>query len=367
MAPYVIRDMVKKGKSKSVIVPNGGAVLSGQTNATNPTTLRELQDNFHDYQRASKVSLEILPPKPAKVMPHINEQYKRMGDMLGICPYELEAIMKAEFTEDQELAISLLKKFVSAVKLSAATDLSKAHKVLKDASDRYNEMMKGWHKKVKAVDAQNEKVAEEKTRTRAALYQAWGNILIDLSQKVMRNADIKSLGEWDQLMLKALERTNTVYCKIDNGVVNLDFKACKGMIPEYIGYLPSLARQIQNEIEEAKWHSWLNNATVEDLMSELWKCDDEDDQRRIELEWAITAKEGRIPIRDKWGNLNWHATYHQDMNNLDILEELYGDDYDFDEEYDIKRMKDLIEARAAIGLSPRGHGKVKSGSGKPTK
>lgn len=364
MPPYVIKDIVKKGKSKSVIVPNGGAIISGQTNATNPTTLRELQDNFHDYQRSVGVSQELKPSRPAKVMPVIGQQFKRMGELLGICPYELETIMKAEFTEDQELAVSLLKKFVSAVKLSAAVDMTKTHKTLKDARDSHAKMEDNWKKKCDAIDVKNQKVLNDQQTSRGNLYKAWGNILIDLSQKVMRNADIKTLGEWDQLMLKALERTDKNLCQINKDTVSLDFAACKVMKPEAIGKLPTIARQIQNEIEEARWYEWLNKATVEELMDRLWNASD--DSERAELELAITAKKGRIPIRDRWGNLNWHATFSQD-NDLDLYEAFYDEDLSEEEEYEIKRMQDLLEARVSLGISPRGYSKVKSGSGKPKK
>lgn len=362
----IIRKLVSKGKSSSVVLPKG-VPLSGQTNATNPTSLGSLMQAYQDLEKAESVPHKGKPAKPQELKLTIDQKYVTMGDILGICPYELREIMGAEFKEDQTLIITLLKKFVSAAKLANAVDLKPVHDRLKDVAKKNRDKEHDWRQSCDKVDKDNTAIDNQVKAKRAAFSKAWGDILIDLTQKLSRNPKVSSLGEWDKLMVMAISLTGDKYCVIDKvtNEAQLNFAECKNMPPVTVSKLPTKARAIQQEFEEAKWQSWLSSASVEELMKELWNFDlrDDDDWRREQLEWAITAKTGRVPVRDKWGNLNWHTTYQQ-APDFGFDDFLYQDE---EEEYRIQCMKDLINSRVALGVNPKSKGKVKSGSGKPTR
>lgn len=305
-----LKDKIKGSKSKGVMLPKG-APLSSQTNATNPGTLTRLHEANQALGIAKHREIQSKPLAPAKRMPHIAENWKRMGERLGICPYELKTIMEAEITEDQELAFSLLKKFVTGTKLSNAVDMKETHEELRLHENRHRMQMENWQKTCDKIDADQAAKDENIKQCETVFATAWGNILIDLVQKVDRTEDVKLLGQWDRWMMMALSEYGPRYASIDKttGKCRITFSECRDLDPEKVMAVPARARELQIDDQERKFQHWLDTGSVEDLMRELWKLEDDEYERKEAIEWAIAARSGRRPVRDRFGNIDWHVTF----------------------------------------------------------
>ena len=305
-----------KVRHKSVMLPKGVATSTGQTNATNPASLTKLRDSYLDLAKAQSAPTMTAPTKPLKVVPGIDKKFTNMGELLGICPYELRAIMTAEVGEDQTLMLTLLKKFVSAAKLSGMVDLSETHKMLKDAEQLYHNRIADWQNSCDRVKKKNAQTLREVADKEKAFRSAWIEILIDLQTKLERNKDLSTLGEWDRLMIMAIASHGEQYCKITNNSAVMNFNACKGMDAFDISNLQTKAAEIAAEEREMIWQNWLLKASVQDMLSEVWRITEvsteEESRRLLQLETMIISKSGRLPVYDKWGSINWHQTFYDD-------------------------------------------------------
>ena len=353
-----IKARVKSGKSKSVVLGVSSPV-TGRTNATNPGSLNRLFETYRDFAKADSITPRSLPFEPSKRLPAIDQRFKDMGDAMGICPYELREIMEANFDGDQTLIFTLLKKFITAVKLSGAVDLSSTHKMLKSAETNYREQHKRWKRECDLVKQRNQSAADEVAKRKAEFDRVWGDILIDLVTKVDRNPDINSLGDWDRLMVMAISHTDSKCCTIIKNNASLNFKACQQMDPSVVVNLPDVAQSIREQEEEIRWQSWMNQASINELVQMLWQPDLEGDEetqdyRREQLECAIARKSGKRPIRDHLGNLNWHATFNE-SNEYSDFEDL--DQYNlFDPMFQketLRRQLKSIRVKSSTGKKPK--------------
>ena len=348
-------------KRKSVILPKGVATGS-ITNATNPSSLQKLMRAYTDKVNAEGTRLQEKGPPPNKARIPIDARYIAMGDAMGICPHELKAIMESHIGDDQALVFTLLKKFVTAVKLSGAVDLSPTHRKLREIEDSYREQMDVYAERCKAVDQRNRAIQDEIKAKQLAFSAAWLDILIDLKTKLDRNNDISSLGEWDRLMTMAIASKGDEFCLIVKDKATLDFQACKAMTPDDIINLPATAKQIQETEEEMRWQNWLSRASVNQLMKKLWEfgvevVDEADARKREQIEWAIVAKSGRIPVRDRWGNLDWYSTFTGD----DTMER---PSYSYDDDYEKQELKKMLLAQMNSGVHRAKSGGMSKGKKK---
>jgi hypothetical protein len=266
-------DIPKSGVYKPGMNMSKTNTPQGQTNSANPTSLKKLQASYDALKRVEDMSIPKKSPKPTKQSPHVEGRYKKMGEAIGICPYELKAIMNGSFSEDQMLILTLLKKFVTAAKLSGAVDLSPIHTALKESEERYQNDLEQWKissRKIEGAQRLHEKELAEKQKDFST---TWGDILIDLVTKISRNNDIKSLGEMDQLMVLAIARTGSKYCKVVKDNISLDFNNCKKMPAEDIISLRDVANTIKEERKYNEWMTWLNTASLEEMKSELLKSE----------------------------------------------------------------------------------------------
>ena len=350
-----IKRLVKAGKSKSVVTH------TGRTNAMNPSSLGKLAEAYEAMERANKVPMQTQGPAPIKRMPTIDQRYKDMGEVMGICPYELRDVMQAEIGEDQTLVFTLLKKFVTAAKLSGAVDFEPTKKELKATETRHTLNMNTWQAEGERLKVRNADIAKLTLEKKGEFDAAWSEILIDLVTKLQRNKDVKSLGAWDRLMVMAIAHTGEEFCAIEHDLAVLDFKACQRMAPDKIVGLPKVANVIHEHEEEVRWSTWLNRASIDQMVKKLWEMGVENDgseeaRRREQLEWLIIAKSGKTPVRDRWGNLNWNATFSETP--------VFEDDYSWEEE----RERQKIEAwKEALQRQRDKAIRVKSGRGTKSK
>lgn len=349
-----IKTRVKSGRSKSIIL-GGSGPMTGRTNAANPGSLNKLFEAYRDLTKADSILEQELPFEPVKRLPNIDQRFKDMGEAMGICPYELRDIMNANFDSDQTLIFTLLKKFISAVKLSGAVDLVPTHKMLKEVEANHRERHKNWRRDCANIRRRNQAITDEVFRKKAEFDKAWSEILIDLVTKVDRNSDINSLGDWDRLMVMAISITDENCCKIDKNTASLNFKACQKMDPSTVTSLPDVAHRIREQEEDIRWQSWLGQASTNELVKMLWQMGPGHDgemqsHRREQLEWAIISKSGKRPVHDRWGNLDWHATF----NNYEEYDE--QDDYHINDlsqkEMVLKKLK-TIRVTSGKGKKPK--------------
>lgn len=288
---------------------NPWSPVQGQTNSANPTSLKKLEDAYTVLEKTKEAFVPAMPLKPTKQVPNIEKRYKQMGEIIGICPYELKAILNSSFGEHETLVITLLKKFVTAAKLSGSVDLVSINKMLKEAEDRHQKDLQEWKdhsRKIASIQKKHKQDVEEKQK---AFSLAWGNILIDLVTKLSRNNNLHSLGDMDQLTVLAIARTGSKYCKVVKNKVELDFNECKKMPPDLIVNLQSVAATIKSEQEYRIWVKWLKTASIEELKNELYKSEmgikDLSFDKVSDITMALSEKLGIQSAIDEYGNTEY--------------------------------------------------------------
>lgn len=308
--------------SKKLSFPS--SKVEGKTNAANPTTLGKLTDNFNDFASAQKQAMRPIPVEPQKRMPPLGDRFHRMGEMLGMCPYEIRDIMDHEFTADNELVVTLLKKLFTAVKISGEVDHSGSHKALRDARDAYDISMEGYRKLKDAAEKHNLDLLGQRTDRRHKLYAAWTDILIDLKTKIQRNPVDEQLAELDKWLVRALaSQVSTDVCMIDNkGRIFLDFDKSKNISPEIIGQLQKLAAKMQADDVERRRQDFYFRAPIEDLMSRLWTTTNSEEFD--EIHEVIRWRKRELEEQD---NVNFLLDqYNQRRRQLELLNQYKNED-----------------------------------------
>lgn len=309
-----------------------GPILSEhtRTNASNPTTINQLDDAFKALKKAENTAVSDKPLAPRKHMPAITQIYRRMGEALEMCPYEIQAIFEHEFDTDNVLIRETLKKFLATMKLSGEVDLTPTRKMLKDVDDQYEKRLTEWEKLCERAEIANADREESIRKAEKDFGQAWGRIIIDLIQKVDKNSDIESLGRIDKWMIKALAETDTKAANIDkNGLVNLNFQALKKMKPEVIVSIPDLAQRLYQEDYEIQYVKWLCKAPLNEITSAMTSSSTSDESEFFHT--VLMARKGLKPIKDQWNNWQWIEAGDVEQMADDLINDpetsWYGDGY----------------------------------------
>lgn len=265
-----------KGKTK-VKIRSQGEEIAGKTNASNPSTLAKLIDTFNVYTQIAKAAFKPDPREPHQNKPNIEDRYHEMGAWLDMCPYELKDIMEHKYSTDNVLVRESLKKLIIAVKMSNEVGEGPTVERLKTSREMYERDVAIYERNVESTNAYNEDLKKNQSARRTEFYQAWGDILIDLTTKLQRNSKLKELAEWDQWMVKALSASvSTDVCKVKkDGTVVLDFTKARFIDSAIIGKLPDLASRMKINEEENKRREMYCKAPIQVLLDHLWSCNDE--------------------------------------------------------------------------------------------
>lgn len=305
-----IQKRIMAGKNKSIILKKGGTT-AGVTNAVNPTSLKKLSEAFEDIEVVRRTPIIESYEKPKKVLPNIEVRYRTIASELGVCPYELKAIMNAELNGDETLIFTILKKYVAAVKLCGVVDLAPVHKKLKNSEEAYKLELRRWdahEKRARASVAENRSKFD---RAQKEFGKVWCGILIDLITKLDRNNDISELGMMDRYLVMAINLQSEEACQINGNIAALDFNKCKNIPTKIVSELPAIAQEIRESEIQIERENWLFTAPIEDLLTELWNLDIQDDRsyEAYDIESAIAERSGKTPIYDHRGNICWNATF----------------------------------------------------------
>jgi len=323
----VIQSLMNKRKTKTIIADPES---KGRTNATNPTSINVLMVAYDRLNAATTIPVEAEPALPALRAIPVAENFKIIGENLGICPHELEAIFDHDITSDNELVVSAFKKLISAIKISCEIDLSPVRKRL-DHNRKENEQRREWHRQAcERVQAANSNRTRIVDSAFANFTQAWGSILIDLVQKVDANSQLSSLGEWDRLMCLALveisqdprRNSKQVAALSDRDKVTIDFKAAKDLPASIISSLPKIAREIKAREQLRAFNQWLTDASDHELHTRFWNTTDTDEHDCIAMEIAdrrrvnIDYDEDGFPIHPSdWHHDDYLSEYAALKNN----------------------------------------------------
>lgn len=266
-----------KGRATKVKIRSQGEEIAGKTNASNPTTLAKLIDTFNAYSQSTKTMVKADPRQPRHVKPDIEDRYHEMGAWLDMCPYELKDIMEHKYSTDNVLVRESLKKLIIAVKMSNEVGEGPTVERLKISRELYERDLSIYERNVEVTNAYNKQLKEDQLEKRNSFYQAWGDILIDLTTKLQRNSKLKELAEWDQWMVKALSASvSTDVCKVKkDGTVVLDFNNARFIDSVIIGKLPDLASRMKSQDEENKRREMYCRAPIQVLLDHLWSCTDD--------------------------------------------------------------------------------------------
>lgn len=303
-------------------------VIHPRTNASNPTSLTELNEKFKEMKKAEETPVSSKQSEPRKRMPSISETYRHMGEALDMCPYEIQAVFEHRFNTDNVLVRETLKKFVATMKLTGEVDLAPTRKMLREVEEQHGRALRTWEEQCERADKFNEAREEQIAERQAAFAQAWGAIIIDLVQKVDKNPDIESLGGIDMWMVRAIADTDKQAAQVDkNGRVALSFTHLKKMDPEKIVSLPELASRLRDEHDEIEHVRWLCKAPISELTHEMNMARE---AKLAELYGNVLMfRKGLRAIHDRWGNVQWYKAEEFD----ELVQDAMGDNsgYRFDD------------------------------------
>lgn len=289
---------------------------AGRTNASNPTSLGELQKAADKIKDLGNQPFARDPSKPHKNLPILKSNYQVMGDAIGVNPYEIQAIMQHEFNPNNELVVSILKKFISAVKLSGEVDLAPLRNSLREIEETHERNMDAWHKQVAYIEKTNDKLEQEIVKANEDFYAAWSKIVVDLIMKIQTNDDINSLGAWDQFMVRALAQTDPLLAAVNNDRITISFEACKKMTVEKIQGIPHMAAALQKDARERDYLDWLLNAREADIQNALLGCTSSGEMELLRS--ALFARKGLRPVYDKYTKRKEWVTEKELMDHVTV-------------------------------------------------
>lgn len=287
----------------------------GKTNATNPGTLTTLNESYKALKHANS-SAEVSPPRePLLRAVYVDPRYEEIGQAIDVNPHELQAIMTEGIKPENELVLSILKKMVSAVKLSGDVDLGPVRDELRQCEVANKQILDQHKRNIERVEKQNamrNDTIKEKTGDFA---QAWGAILIDLVQKVQRNDDITALGDWDRFMCKALAGMGVTNpcATITKNKISIDFKACKALDPDDVMSLPEMAARLQEQEKQDQFHEWLHKAPIKYLLDAMNNT--RSDHEREQIAHTIAARKGMVAARNRYGEYEYVRTSYTDYDD----------------------------------------------------
>ena len=237
------------------------------TNGTNQHLIRRLNLALEQYTSISESNVPSKPTKPikSKFYPAIHTKYERMGEICGICPYELREVLETEYTAEHELVINILKKFVAAVKLSGNIDLnriknmlSESESKLKEAEDKYQRGLQHFAKSMKFRE-EGLKGSQDDVRT------AWGNILIPLIQNCDKVKNISQLSDLDVAVIHAIEKVQGNLVKNTSRTLKVDFQKCILLTPEKISEIITKIDSCYKTLVETRFKKMISTLTVSEL------------------------------------------------------------------------------------------------------
>jgi hypothetical protein len=300
-----IRSRAKTGKAATY--------KAGQTNAINPLSLGALLSKISTYEQAEATPVPALPVKqPHRHLP-VDPIYQDMAGRMGTCPYELATIMEGHYGEDNEMVFELLKKFVAMVKLTNAINLDPIQKQLKEVAARNRTSDEFYERELSRITSLQANQQRDVQKAEQVFRDTWRDILIDLQTKLQRNSDLTKLGDMDRWNLMALSTVEPEVVKIHQGHATLDFaEACKIPAKE-IKKLPGRADQMRETHRVEQWMIEVERTPIEGLMRHLWGLDPNNkaDKEQIEIiQHSIANRTGRYPVTDRYGNMDWNATFY---------------------------------------------------------
>ena len=216
----------------------------GKTNAINPGVTNELEKSFKELVRLGQIPVPSLPAQPTKNLPRARAGATRMGKLIGICPYELDAIMAHEFTEEDTLALVALKKFLTAAKLSGSIDLSPIRKQLKTIEDSHSKEMGRWETSRKNVLKQRAQIIQGVEEATNKFKTTWRGMLIDLIKNLDAAGHVDKLGRMDYWIVQALATHKGIVTNA-KGNARINFKAAAELEVNKVQDLSKIAREME--------------------------------------------------------------------------------------------------------------------------
>ncbi len=291
-------------KSVADVMPKKGNEL--QSNAATPNRINTFAETMTQLKVSQEIKIPRAPSEPILRMPQIQPLYKTLGEKMNICPYELRDILTHDYTEENEIALSLLKKFVVAVKLSGTVDFSNSRENIRLSEERFKNETE-WQKQ--EVEKINNLAAEKEQKIKtgsAELRKIWHDILIDLVTKLQRNQNINDLGTLDYWLVKALKAKSSKYVKVDRQhQVTIDYQKCKSITSDGVQQLFKDMSTMRESHAAHTLRSELHRASDDKLEMLARMYQDEKDPR---LAFVLEEIDDRD---DRTRRINWNDPYSE--------------------------------------------------------
>lgn len=251
-------------------------MTSTRSSKKTPPSLDLVEDPFYlsglitASQEARAIKATPLPSVlqiPFKTMPPLNPNFQRMGDSLGVCPYELQEIMTSCFDTNNTLVMEALKRLITAVKITNEVDVLPVRKKLQDIEDRHRQHIKDHERsKRERTRASNKKDKDFVTKTDEIINILYP-ILQNIKAKLKTNPKLDDLPLWEKKLVHAFKNYKATTARVGKNPT-IQIKPCLDLIrekPEAIEEIMSLVRTDCDREIHHRFDDWLHSVSDEIL------------------------------------------------------------------------------------------------------
>lgn len=185
------------------------------------TILKKFSTLNQQFETAENIQVHGLGNRaaPRKRELAVDEQYKVLGDAIGVCPHELQHLLTKGISVENEIVINLLKKIVTALKLTELGALEEIKTKLKKCEDDYQREYSQWELDHQMFKRSEQNKAEAIRIANQNIEEAWSETVDDLSKNLKVEKRLDKLVDEDRWLIKSLMDQDGRMARISNGKV----------------------------------------------------------------------------------------------------------------------------------------------------
>ena len=185
------------------------------------TILKKFSTLNQQFETAENIQVHGLGNRaaPRKRELAVDEQYKVLGDAIGVCPHELQHLLTKGISVENEIVINLLKKIVTALKLTELGALEEIKAKLKKCEDDYQREYTQWERDRQMFETSEQNKAEAIRIANQNIEEAWSDTIDELYKKLKVEKRLDKLDDEDRWLIKSLMDQDGRIARISNGKV----------------------------------------------------------------------------------------------------------------------------------------------------
>lgn len=260
-----------------------------------------------DHERVAAEKPRSYPIKPLHRDPPCSQPYKALAEKYKVCGVELEHIMRALLTEENEGVDHAFRQFLMVAKLSAVEPLQQAQQVIKDTEERNKKELEYWDANMLEAKRTNDDRERRLALAKKAMDAPWHKILDDVKALLEADNRVESLHPHDYHFIQAMQKhLGKTIVAVRNGRIRIQFDNVKVLNTQFGSRILETARDISDRHHREAVDEWINDsknlkAIREFLRSE--RSNELDTMEYNELMKVVLKADRRVIIVDVNGNL----------------------------------------------------------------